>query len=257
MNTHTPSHTIFIWACRPVPPSHPRFSAIFERLSSEERQELARIRHHDRRAHWAASRALRRVEIARLFAVEESTVIFEADPLGRPLLIAPDRDWSVSQSHTPDAIAFATSPCPRVGVDIERLDRADEVETVIERVLHPDELRRLKTLDGLARSARLISVWVLKEAISKSLGLGLRLDFTSFALEWDRNQSDEIALTGALEGQQIWCGLARPSKHHIMAIACTGEPEGPPRLIFPHTSPLLPPLSNTSAASTNQGLAIP
>ena len=75
----------------------------------------------------------------------------------------------------------------RIGVDIEDPSRADRIEFIRERVLHPDELcsGQLHDRDALIRA------WVRKESILKASGEGIRLPMSGICLvdqeltKWD------------------------------------------------------------------------
>ncbi|NYV78992.1 4'-phosphopantetheinyl transferase superfamily protein, partial [Streptomyces sp. UH6] len=97
---------------------------------------------------------------------------------GRPYL--PGCDLEVSLSHTADVIVVALSSGGRVGVDLEPLDRRTDVGLLSAQACTPGELRALAQLPPRPRKDALLRLWTLKEAYSKALGQGLRLDFTTF-----------------------------------------------------------------------------
>ncbi|WP_206283005.1 4'-phosphopantetheinyl transferase family protein, partial [Streptomyces chilikensis] len=97
---------------------------------------------------------------------------------GRPFL--PGTDLEVSLSHTADVIVVGLSTGGRVGVDLEPLDRRTDVGLLSAQACTPGELRVLAQLPPRPRKDALLRLWTLKEAYSKALGQGLRLDFTTF-----------------------------------------------------------------------------
>ncbi|MCD9881046.1 4'-phosphopantetheinyl transferase family protein [Streptomyces guryensis] len=98
---------------------------------------------------------------------------------GRPHLRG-IRQVDVGLSHTGELIVVGVSRSGRIGVDAEPLTRTLTYDVMRERMCTPAERAALTGLDGPARTAALLRLWTLKEAYTKALGQGLRLDFTEF-----------------------------------------------------------------------------
>ncbi|MGW3124514.1 4'-phosphopantetheinyl transferase family protein [Streptomyces sp. NPDC001107] len=90
------------------------------------------------------------------------------------------RQVDVGLSHTGELIVVGVSHRGRIGVDTEPLTRTLTYDVMRERMCTPAEQAALTGLDGPARTAALLRLWTLKEAYTKALGQGLRLDFTEF-----------------------------------------------------------------------------
>ncbi|MGW3681164.1 4'-phosphopantetheinyl transferase family protein [Streptomyces prasinus] len=99
---------------------------------------------------------------------------------GRPYLRGLDLD--VSLSHSEELIAVAVSRVGRIGVDTEPADRRLDFDLLSGHICAPGERRALLPLPPRARERELLRLWTLKEAYSKALGQGLRLDFSGFSL---------------------------------------------------------------------------
>ncbi|MFF7342128.1 4'-phosphopantetheinyl transferase family protein [Streptomyces sp. NPDC008163] len=98
---------------------------------------------------------------------------------GRPYLRSLDQ-IDVSLTHTEDMIAVGISRNGRIGVDVEPATRPMSYDLLQGHVLTPGERAALEHLPEEERAARLLRLWTLKEAYTKALGQGLRLDFTQF-----------------------------------------------------------------------------
>lgn len=99
---------------------------------------------------------------------------------GRPHLRG-IRQVDVGLSHTGELIVVGVSRRGRIGVDAEPLTRTLTYDVMRERMCTPAERAALTGLYGCpARTAALLRLWTLKEAYTKALGQGLRLDFTEF-----------------------------------------------------------------------------
>jgi phosphopantetheinyl transferase len=77
--------------------------------------------------------------------------------------------------------ALARSVGQRIGVDLEEVARRGESFEL--QALSPQERAYLAPIRGEARWRATTSIWVLKEALSKALGLGLRLPFHTLTVE--------------------------------------------------------------------------
>ncbi len=95
------------------------------------------------------------------------------EPHGKTRSAVPGLECSVS--HSGDRVAVAVSRAGAVGVDVEEIGRAGDVDALIERVLHPREAAWARALAPSERAAAFIAYWTRKEAVVKATGDGLRV----------------------------------------------------------------------------------
>jgi 4'-phosphopantetheinyl transferase len=94
---------------------------------------------------------------------------------GKPSLEEVDgAHFNVSHARGRSLVALADRP---VGVDIERADRDVDVDGAGRLVLGPTEQAYLRRFGPEDRRRAFFSLWARKEAVSKAVGLGLRLPF--------------------------------------------------------------------------------
>ncbi|MGW1848244.1 4'-phosphopantetheinyl transferase family protein [Streptomyces sp. NPDC001966] len=98
---------------------------------------------------------------------------------GRPYLRGFDQ-IDLSLTHTDDLIAVGISRTGRIGIDTEPVDRRLSFELLQDQVCTPAERDTLAALPEAEQTAGMLRLWTLKEAYTKALGQGLRLDFSSF-----------------------------------------------------------------------------
>jgi 4'-phosphopantetheinyl transferase len=67
-------------------------------------------------------------------------------------------------------LAIGTAP---VGLDVERVDSAQDVDGVAGMSLAPEELQVLKRYDGAAKARAFTRYWTRKEALLKATGDGI------------------------------------------------------------------------------------
>lgn len=152
-------------------------------LADDEVAHLSRLVRPASRRQFRASRTLLRQALSRYADRAPGEWRFEREPLGRPRIVdAPDGlDFNVA--HTQDLVVVAISRHRRVGVDVERTPATADLHTVRAKILTDRELRELDALPRTEALSRLLRTWVLKEAYTKALGVGLQRGFGTFGVE--------------------------------------------------------------------------
>jgi 4'-phosphopantetheinyl transferase len=84
----------------------------------------------------------------------------------------------LSVTHSGDLIGVAIADVP-VGIDVEKIDPALDVDPLARMVLAPDEVQELQKYDGLKKIRAFTAYWTSKEAVVKATGEGLRADLRS------------------------------------------------------------------------------
>lgn len=138
---------------------------------------------------------------------------------GRPYLRSLDQ-IDVSLTHTDDVIAVGISRDGRIGVDIEPAGRRMSYELLKERMLTPAEREGLERLPEEERAARLLRVWTLKEAYTKALGQGLRLDFNAFGFA--AGVGELLAPDGRPAAHGEWAFATHDilGERYVLSVAC-------------------------------------
>ncbi|MEZ5276446.1 MAG: 4'-phosphopantetheinyl transferase superfamily protein [Opitutaceae bacterium] len=115
---------------------------------------------------------------------------FGTGPHGKPYLIREGSrgdHWSYNLSHSGDRILVAAIRERPVGVDVERISRSVEIESLSRRFFSAEEADHILRQPETARKAAFIDTWVCKEAFVKAVGEGLSMPLDSFSIEFDRN----------------------------------------------------------------------
>jgi 4'-phosphopantetheinyl transferase len=152
-------------------------------LSDKERARLSRLRLATDQRHFAvAHTALRRI-LSWYVGVDARQLVIHAAPGQKPFLGAPASAAPVcfNLSHSADACVVAVS-VREVGVDVERVNPLAELDGMTRMVCSPAERRLLGSLPPTQVLEVFYRCWTLKEALSKALGVGLRLPFAQVDL---------------------------------------------------------------------------
>lgn len=132
-----------------------------------------------------AGRYLARLGVGALLQVPPATIEFSIDAFGRVELSQPTalETVSFSISHTLGLTVCAITRGMMVGIDVEPLARADAMDELVRRFLHPSERRVLTGLDDQRRGRMLLEHWVCKEAYTKACGRGINLAFEKIQIQ--------------------------------------------------------------------------
>jgi 4'-phosphopantetheinyl transferase len=150
-------------------------------LTTDERARRDRLLRPDSRRRFVGARLLSRHVLSHYAGLPPAAWQFATGPYGRPEIAGDnilDLDFNVS--HTEGLITCVVSRHRRTGVDTERWPARPEAVRLAGRVLSDRERRWLDALPEPAQRRLFSGYWVLKEAYTKALGLGLQRRFDSF-----------------------------------------------------------------------------
>jgi phosphopantetheinyl transferase len=132
-----------------------------------------------RRRTFAGRQTLRRL-VAQCLHVRAEDVQIDSDTFGRPRLAAgrmtscpaaADLDFSAAHSANVGVVGLARSG--RIGVDVEVVDPAVDIDEVIRTHFAPPERERIEAMPDSRRQEAFYRCWTTKEALVKGLGLGV------------------------------------------------------------------------------------
>jgi 4'-phosphopantetheinyl transferase len=177
----------------------------------------------------AATRRLRtdailRTLLARYLPIDPDALQFGREAKGRPYLLhanAPD----FNLSDTVGGCVVAVSAGGRVGIDIERCDRAPPVARLARRWFAPDEADALQELAADPARRAFLRSWTAKEASCKATGTGIygRLSTWRFAVDEADAPPCVVALPPEAGPAEHWrFHRLSPVASHTVVLACHG-----------------------------------
>lgn len=167
--------------------THETEEALGTALNAEELARLASLRDDDARRQYLVAHVLLRSALSSQHPASLSSWQFRRAPSGAPVVAAPleAMTLSFSLSHTRSLVVCAVSATCNVGVDVEKIEEAVDVQQLALHVFSKGE-RDVWVREAQSRQAeRFYCLWSLKEAILKAVGRGLRTppDAVSFRLQ--------------------------------------------------------------------------
>lgn len=189
-------------------------------FSAEERERVQRIIPADRRRRAIGSFLLRRVVLAMRTGQRPARLSFVTGEFGRPELR--DNPWRLrfNMSHTEGLLACVVVTGRDCGIDVEPVLANPDTLIFGPRRMAPAERAALAALPAPVRAAEFVDRWVLKEAYTKALGLGMQHGFDTFELGPD--ELGRIVLRDPSDNQSQWDFLLAAPPHspqHRLAVA--------------------------------------
>lgn len=163
----------------------PYTNELFHFLSRDERERIHSLRLMERRNGYIAGHALLRVLLSGVTAykINPDEWCIEVNRYGKPhLSMPPEIEWRFNLSYTKKILAISISEKYETGLDIESADTIvpDRIPWFL---LSPSEVRVLNALPKGEQVSYFLKVWTLKEAISKCVGSGVFLDFSTLHID--------------------------------------------------------------------------
>jgi 4'-phosphopantetheinyl transferase len=226
-----------IWIAEPPRVTAPELLAAYDQLLSDserarQRGLLLEKNRHER----LVAGALLRTTLSEHAATRPADWRFSTNAHGRPA-IEPASALRFSLAHHPTLVVCAVSGGPELGVDVEPLQRADEMLAVAQRSFAPKELAELRALPAAAARERAVSLWTLKEAYIKARGLGLSLPLDGFALSFDAAEPTIAFGPAVTDRPERWAFRTYDVKGHRIALAVE-QWRGVPEIRLRFTIPL-------------------
>jgi 4'-phosphopantetheinyl transferase len=194
-------------------------------LLSDEEHRRAQAYAFDRDARrFVVSRAVLRTLLSHSTGVPAGELKFRLEPDGKPFLqpgIGQRVHFSLSRSQELVLIGFAPGP---LGVDVEWLDRAMNVEALVDHVLSCREQDNFKRFDPRDQRTAFLQCWTIKEAYLKAIGKGLLVPpaMVEVSLRSGRRAALQSIFGDAGAASCWFVNLVAPREGYIGAVASRG-----------------------------------
>jgi 4'-phosphopantetheinyl transferase len=174
-----------IWYRQPESMTDAAVNAAAATLSADECARRDRFHFaNDRRDYIVAHDLLRR-SLSIYAHIIPNRWQFLAGAHGKPFISAPAQILRFNLSRTRGLVACAVTRDMHVGIDVERMDRAVEVDLLAARYFSDSEIAALERAAG---NARFFELWTMKEAFIKAVGVGLSQPLNTVSFDLDENE---------------------------------------------------------------------
>jgi 4'-phosphopantetheinyl transferase len=201
--------------------------SLYDRLLSEEERAAAdRFLQPGHRHDYIIARSLVRLGLSSSFPVAPREWRFRRDQHGKPFVAAPGDlpPFEFSLSHTRERVALLVTDGSPCGIDVEQIERANDLQLVAEKICAPLETAWLSGLPAQEWREAFFQLWTLKEAFAKAKGLGLALPWKSVAFSvGSTGVTAEFAPDLSDETGQWQFSSQKITPNHIMAVVIRAE----------------------------------
>ena len=153
-----------------------------EWLDRSERARCRRYRYAGPRHEFALCRAALRAVLCRQLGCRNDELAFETSRHGKPSALVGGAPAPVSfnVSHSGNHGLIALAARRRIGVDVEARIARHDPDGPLRTMFSPAEQAELAAARGERKVDLFLTLWTMKEALLKALGVGLSLDTAGF-----------------------------------------------------------------------------
>ncbi|HEB28986.1 MAG TPA: 4'-phosphopantetheinyl transferase superfamily protein [Porticoccus sp.] len=200
-------------------------------MSAQELERNGRYRFEHSRHTDCVARALVRTVLSRYVDKAPTEWTFAKGEHGKPELTHSPQPLRFNLSHSGDYVVCAVSWQKDVGLDIEYIERKNDVLAIADRFFSKPELTDLFALPSARQEDRFFDYWTLKEAYMKAHGQGISLGLGNFSFKLDDSDAIGVSFADKLEDNPAdWCfRLFYPVPKYSMALAFRIGDENPQR----------------------------
>lgn len=172
-------------------------------LSEDEKKRALQYSFEKDRRKFIIQRGILRIIISKFLQIPPINVQFKYTILGKPE-IANCPKLKFNLSHVGNYVLYAFAFDKNIGIDLECLRSFLSLDGLIRRYFSDEENRILSKLDEHAKQDAFLKGWVQKEAIAKSLGLGLTLSLRHIEVNLKQGPPRLIRFHHATFSHQDW-----------------------------------------------------
>ena len=151
-------------------------------LDHAERARWRRYRYERPRREFGLCRAALRATLCARLGCANEELTFETSCHGKPFAVVAGARAPVSfnVSHSGNHGLIALAAAGRIGVDVEERATRHDPDGPIGTVFAPAERAELAAARGSRKIDLFLTLWTMKEALIKALGLGFSMDISAF-----------------------------------------------------------------------------
>ncbi|ARN76393.1 hypothetical protein BST96_12295 [Oceanicoccus sagamiensis] len=208
----------------------------YQLMSAQEQVRNQRYRTEALRDGDAITRALARTVLSRYADIQPAQWSFTKGKHGKPEVNNPGIDLRFNLSHTSQVVACVVTRQHDIGLDIEHIERNNNVLAIADRYFSPSELTDLFSLPADQQKDRFFDYWTLKEAYMKADGRGISLGLGNFSFTISDAATISVSFSEKIkQDAAAWqFQLFHPDNRHRMAVAINTSPGNSGQIAVSH-----------------------
>ena len=182
-------HSIHIWI---IDLSKHILSAsnYFHMLSTTEQKKALSYKFTVHKSYYTIRTALLRTIISKYCDLKIMDIDIGLGPFGKPYLKNSSVDLHFNVSHSENFTYIAMTKSGEIGIDLECAHERQDLDSLARYVLHENEYCTFKSIVYSEQLMYFYRIWSLKEAIVKSVGIGLNYPLSKIQIPKNIQESD-------------------------------------------------------------------
>jgi 4'-phosphopantetheinyl transferase len=197
---------VHVWAASLDVPIE-KVSSYKQTLSADEQNRATQFRFDHHRNRFIAGRGILRAILSSYVEVPPIKLQLDYTPLGKPSLAGFPKDctFQFNLAHSSNLMLIAITRGCSVGVDVEWVQSAAEIENVARHFFSSEETRRLMALPKEERILAFYKIFVRKEAYLKATGTGLSDMIRQIEVSFSPHEPTRIlSISGDTQAAACW-----------------------------------------------------
>ncbi len=219
-----PEGDTHVWYAHPRALTHDEeLNLLYSVLSAEERSRYWRFFSPKVRGEFCAAHAMLRLALSRYLPILPSEWQFTYGENGRPYISWPaETGIYFNLTHTASLVACVISHEPLIGIDVENIEREIGHEAIAERIFSRKELEEFDATATSVKGHYFFTIWTLKEAFTKALGLGLSMPVQELSFHVEPGEV-RFNHSGTIPLPPEWQFDLHDIDNHRLAVAQSGR----------------------------------
>ncbi|MEE9343612.1 MAG: 4'-phosphopantetheinyl transferase superfamily protein [Gammaproteobacteria bacterium] len=193
-------------------------------LSDDERGRYTRFKFDRDRYIFLISHTLLRLALSQHHGEQPpESWQFRTNHYGRPELggVMSDSGIRFNLSHTHGLAACVVTQSIECGIDVENLQRTNNLLQIAKKMFSENEVRKLRALSDDKQREAFLVYWTLKEAYVKARGIGLSLPTQKIEFDIENRDNITVQFGHQLQDQALdWHFIVKqPASSHSLALA--------------------------------------
>lgn len=175
-------------------------------LSADERERSAKLKVEVKKKQFMLSRSLLRKILSNITEKNHNEIKFYYGNHNKPYIKEKHNNKMIefNISHSDQYILIGLSLHNKVGVDIEKVNKEIDFESLSKRFFSKKEKEYIKGIDPENKPDAFFTIWTRKEAFIKATGKGIAYGLDTFSVITDEQLKSRIELEEKKSGDDDW-----------------------------------------------------
>ena len=196
-------------------------------LSKDECERAARLKIEEKKKQFVIVRSVLRKLLSNTLGKSSKAIIFSYGQHKKPYIEEKYNNKSIefNISHSENYALIAITLDNKVGVDIEKINREIDYQSLSHRFFSEKEKDELTSLDKDDQLDAFYRAWVRKESFIKATGKGIAFGLDLFSVSLAENKKSSIEVIPANLTNEQWCcyDLMNLDNYKMALTSCSKE----------------------------------